>query len=192
MKSLVLLIMITLLSTAVFADVIMPNQKSVSYCFTIDNMAEYPDYVFIMVDDTGLGVGAGGSPYVIPQGECVRFYKFRTPSVFAMPTAAYNEELTGALQSGLLLQYTSATNKDDPLKSRQDILHIDSLSADSFVLSKKSVLYTYEDGSTETLPYTTDMPPTPTKSAWHAGIWYAVPVLAAIGIILVLLLRKKK
>lgn len=70
---------------AVSADLIMPGTKSISWCYKISNIDNYPDYVFFL---HGYPL-AEGVP--LKQGECINFYKFASPHIYAIK----NNDLMG-------------------------------------------------------------------------------------------------
>lgn len=76
------------LSNLALADMMPGGYKSVSYCFIIENQKDYSDYGFI---SHGYPMGQWE---IINPGECVHFYKYSSPTVYAFKMPVNNENLT--------------------------------------------------------------------------------------------------
>lgn len=198
---------LTLPALPASADLIMPGQKVVSYCFQIANMADYPDYVFLM----NLAQPVGGHQ-VIQQGQCVSFYKLARPVIYAIKKTdfnpaeipdgtrdkagekAYFDTNPKLLRSDVSISNLNTVDEKDPRKEAKDILRIDGIGGQTLTMHKESVQYTYENGASETLPYTQqEVRPEPKSvpAPWYLYGFIAVPVLAAVGIGLILLRRRR-
>ncbi|MBD3359487.1 MAG: hypothetical protein GF365_02155 [Candidatus Buchananbacteria bacterium] len=86
--------------------------------------------------------------------------------------------------------------KNDPVQQITDVLSINSLIDDNLILKKIEVVYTYEDGQTETMEYQ-DQAERPEYSRqailtwWVEEYWYAVSLVALIVIGAVIFIIKK-
>lgn len=72
-----LVLMMVLLSGLVLGDMMPAGYKSVNYCFIIENQAEYSNYGFM---SHGYPMGQWE---VIKSGDCVGFYKYSSPIIYA-------------------------------------------------------------------------------------------------------------
>jgi len=194
----------------VSADLIVPGQKSVSYCFEISNMADFPDYSFLTsITYQGSYEGANITKrVVIKSGECVVLYGIYTgypPEIYAIKTADMSKENIDSqsnpyvIPSGLHMMRGIYTLIDtDPTKSIKDYLEIVSITSDKFEIAKSKVLYTYEDGTTEEKTYTDqNVRPAPSRApiiplSTHELLYLGVPAAALMIISIILVLRKSR
>jgi MYXO-CTERM domain-containing protein len=189
------------------ADVLMPGQKMLSYCFEISNLAEYPDYVFIV----NFAEPIGGHQIIEP-GKCFQFYKLARPVIYAILKAGFNpSEIPNAsgdkaaekkyfdtnpkmLKSDVKVFNPGAVDEKDPRSEVVDVLKITGMDGQKLNIQKDSVRYTYTNGARETLPYVSqDDFPVP-KAAPAPPYLYgliAVPVLAALGLGFLFLRRRR-
>jgi len=130
-----------LLPQIVSADIILPGEKSVSYCFQIENIFEYPDYAFYL--ELPLSVDSER----ITQGECKTFYKFERPRIYAIAPGGK------AIYSNLEISSVYMVAENDPVDAVQDIFVVNGITDESLNLTKDRVIYTYEDGSKEIVSY---------------------------------------
>lgn len=197
MKALVVLLgmIMLLLPQMVAADVIAPGIKSISYGFEISNMYDYADYVFLAHSQ-----GPMDNYRIMTQGTSVGFYKFSTPTVYAIEKNKFNEADIGItpeeiktyfennndlIPSGIEMDIVSTVRDTDPTNSILDVLEIKSLDANGFELVKSKVVYTYTDGSTEERLYENqDIRPAASRSSeilyWIIGIVIVVIVIIAL------------
>jgi len=190
----ILLIFILLVPSAVSADVMMPGQKSVSWCYEISNIGDYPDYVFII---TGHVIG-----YEIVKEDCFTFYKNAQPYIYAIAKNEFNEtELSGLLSEGvenlnnyleqnfpksdITLEAFGTVPEDDPLKDVVITLQIRSLDENTFDVDKSMITYTYADGTSEEKVFQRqDVLPDRSKKAFpFLYIVISVIAIAAIALI---------
>lgn len=143
------------------ADVLLPNQKSVSYCYQFANLKDFPDYVIVATYEPI------GGPAVVKDGECVSFYKLSRPTFYATKAAGFvasqlpkdNSQRTffssnpAYIPSTVKISAVSAVDKKDPRDKVVDVLKIVDITSSELKIEKSSVIYTYENGQTETLPY---------------------------------------
>ncbi len=199
-----------LLPSVVLADVIFPGPnlyKSVGYCFEISNIDDYPDYTFIAHP---LAVGTGHK--IIKQGDCISFYKFSRPTVYAIKNTDFDKNSIGTgyeneknyfetntklIPSGIEISSIGYIDSNNPLKSAVDVFSIVSLTDNGLEIEKSKVIYTYTDGTTEEKAYLHDTRPEPSRKlfvpSWFTEFWYIIlPILAAIVIVIILLLRRRK
>jgi len=221
MKSLIgLMLVFALLCSSVMADMIPAGYKSVSYCFTIENQVDYPDYVLVLF----------GEPLVhgevIHINDCVPFYKFAQPAIYAIPQNIFDENKLTQLRgeysqnnqqpfekyfqnnpaikkSNLKLENYGLTSKYDPLAAAKDVLRIVTLDYQSFIIEKEKIIYTYEDGSTEEQTYfdQTSFPAPPSQTGFlpwwtdgaliFGGLFLSLVAAITIIVIIVKMIIKK-
>jgi len=202
-------------SPIVLADVIPVGYKGVGYCFEVSNMEDYPEYVLISY----IGEPMGGHK-VIEQGECVRFYKHSRPTVYAIKRIDFNETEIGGgyneteieyyeneeiyfesnqnlIPSHIEIRPMNLLPENDQREKVVDVLEIVSLSENNFELIKSKVIYTYEDGTIEEIPYENqetrpDSPREPILPWWFSKLWYIVLPLVAITAIILLIRKYRK
>lgn len=218
-KRLGLLLILTttlILPLTVQADVVDIGQKSVVYCVQIENIRNYPDYVFVLYPVVLQGI------MVIEPGECTGFYKFGEPSIFAVKKSLFDEDQIALDQeknvtpknlipSGIKVQrYTKPVLRNDPLEEVHDVFEIKSISDTELKLVPSKVVYIYEDGGREERPFefTYAHPtgekvnyhhPEPARSGdspwWMERFWHIVVPVAAVvvmGVVILIQHRKKK
>lgn len=193
------------------ADAIPPGKKGVEYCFEVANLDAYPDYVFLAY----FGQPVGGHVVIAP-GQCVHFYKFSRPALYAAARAgfdtaaipgdraaerAYFADTAGLIPSDVTIQPVSLVDQDDPVSAVVDVLRVTALDGRALAIEKAAVRYTFVDGTTEELPYQTqDARPAPTghvalpasgaRAFWW--VWYvALPVAALLGLGAIFLRRRR-
>ena len=207
-KLAILFSMILLLAPSVVsADVIMPGQKGVSWCYEISNIGDYPDYVFIVSTEYPL------AEYEIIDEGCFTFYKNGQASVYAIPKNEFNEsELSmlsysvrlrrgdeepdpreifenyleqNFLKSDITLEAFGTVPEDDPLKDVVITLQIRSLDENTFDVDKSMITYTYADGTSEEKVFQRqDVLPDRSKKAFpFLYIVISVIAIAAIALI---------
>ncbi len=184
------------------ADIVDPGWKEVDYCFSINNIADYPDYDFFLYSDIG------GPPQKIEADECVYFYKFASPRIFALPAGEY-DETTLAVGQPLDDQESFLSNPDlipadikiesygqvtvtSPLDSVEDVLTIGSLTPQALEIEKVKRIYTYTDGTIEEEHYQNGQVEGPSwnwSSWWY---WLLIPFAVAILIVVLLVWRDKR
>lgn len=197
MKAFVVLfgMIILLLPQMAAADVIIEGTKSISYGFEISNMYDYAGYVFLAHSQ-----GPMDGYKIMVQGTSASFYKFSTPTVYAIEKNKFNEADVGItpeeiktyfennndlIPSGIEMDIISTVPDTDPTNSILDVLEIKSLDADGFELVKSKVVYTYTDGSTEERLYENqNIRPAASRSSeilyWIIGIVIVVIVIIAL------------
>ncbi len=147
------------------ADVLLPNERGVNYCFSLANINEYSDDVFLV------DLPPVGRPERIVQGDCVSGYKLSQPRFYAIradafdaavfaaaahdrtATQRYFASTPGMIRSPLTFSFLSTVSKDDPRTAVVDVFRIVRITADTLDIAPDSVRYTLENGTTETLPY---------------------------------------
>lgn len=191
---------------AVSADIIPTGYKGVGYCFEISNIENYLDYTFIAYFQEPMG-----GHKVITKDECVSFYKFSNPTIYAIKNSDFNEADIGSeyenektyfssnpnlLSSDIEIKSISTIPDNDPRNKIVDVLEITSLSENNFALAKSKVVYTYTDGTTEEKTYTNqntrpEASRQPILPWWFAKLWYIIiPLIAVLIFVAILLIRK--
>lgn len=211
LKFVVVLVMLVGLAGAVGqktakADVIMPDQKSVGYCYTISNLNDFTDYVVIE------SFFRLGGPEVIKDGICKEEVKHNAGNFYAakratfdasqLPKDANNKAFfsgnSNSLPAKLTISQAYVVDKDSPVEKIQDVLKIVNITSTELQLEKSSVIYTYTDGSTEQLPYqdqATRPAPTHTGPVAIAGInlwWYLLVPALALAALAFIVVRKNR
>jgi len=195
-------------ANTVLADLIVPGTKSIDFCYTISNINDYPNYVFLLH-------GIPSPSYeIIDSGQCFSFYKLSMTSLYAIQKTNFNEqELKGGnytdirnyfendprvIHSNIQLNSYGAVPENDPLNKVVTVLKIVSLNENNLVIQKSKIIYTYTDGTSEEKTFQSqDVVPEPSRKAilpwWFTELWYIVlPVIALIAIISILLLRRSR
>ena len=81
------IITLMLILPVVNADMIMPGTKSIPYCARITNLADYPDYTFLLYYESPMG----NSFNLIRDDGCLGLgYKFSTNSVYAIEKSKFD------------------------------------------------------------------------------------------------------
>jgi hypothetical protein len=211
MKYILLILVLALMALpAVNADVLMPGTKGVGYCFRISNIEDYPDYEFVMYGDLVSGLSR------ITPGECVSFYKFDQPKIYAFDKNEFENFKETAEFDGIhnynrskALEYISqahegfyasdleindygTVDESNPLDSVEDIFTIKSLAGNKVEIEKTSVVYTYEDGKTETKPYVNGERPNPSRKVYLPFSWYLIFIPIAAALLIFWILKKRK
>ena len=217
MKTYLILLTGALLATFprfVRADVAISGRKNVSYCFQIENLNKFPDYVFLAYYDF-----PRHSYQVIKPGDCIVFYKLSRPTLYAIKKTEFNEADAGTTQrgqvdenvkayfetnpnlirSGIKISSVSSLSDQNPINGIADMLRIKALSPKSFDIAYVRVIYTYSDGSTEEKAYQKqyerpeasrkEKPASPTKDF---DLLPVVGALALMGHLLVWYVRKRR
>jgi len=200
-RTVILLLLIGLVIAPAAADVIPPGQKTVSSCFEIGNTGEYPDYLFI-----AFPLSMSGGYAVMKPGDCVSFYKFASPSLYAVKRDAFNETAAGeggqissnyfssdpgVIPSGIAIRGSATVAENSPVKSISTIYTITSVNPTRLGIIPARERYTYTDGRTEEKP----LLPEETTVA-PAGMDPLAPVLtimagSAIALIVGMRVRKR-
>lgn len=191
-------LVIVLLIPPASADVISPGSKYVSSCVEIVNTNEYTGYLFIAYP-----LYMGGGHEVIGPGDCVSFYKFASPSFYAVKEGAFNSTAASTdgpvsaayfssdpavIPSGLFIESVSAVPVTSPVTAIRTVYSIVSVNTTRLEIVPVSVRYTYTDGKTDEKPlHPGEKPSVPT------GLETIALVLALIAglVIVVIVLRRR-
>ncbi len=200
LKILILFLTILCFSTFSYSDVIEPGKKEVKIYYQITNINDYPDYYFFI----------HGSP--TPQLEFINssefsFYKFSKVSIYAISKSSFNQKTASnwdsfkdnpeLIKSNLILRDSSkAVNSYDPLDMMLITLKINSINNKNINISKLKVLYQYTNGKIQEETFN-DQNIIPEPSANNSltsniNLFYIIlPLLATLGIVLILVKRSK-
>jgi hypothetical protein len=217
MKKLLIFLGLTLtflIPSIVSADILEPGMKEIDYCFQVENIKDYPEYVFLSYFQEPVG-----GHKVINQGDCVSFYKFSNPTIYAIKKSDFNENEIGStdeeeknyfqnnknlIASGLSIKSVGSVKISDPRQEVIDVYKIESLDSTSLKIIPLKVIYKYTDGTSEekiypSQPSSTETPKRPEPSnktsilRWFSIIWYLIlPLIALIIIIAILIYRRTK
>jgi hypothetical protein len=171
----VLLMCLVWVGDPVSADILMPNQKQLNYCFEVTGMDTYPDYVFLAYFSR-----ATGGHTTVDTGQCVSFYKLAAPMLYAMRKSLYatnqppsdrQAEMTyfttnpNLIRSDIGIHNPGAVGKSDPVDGIVDVFHVASLDDSKLNVVPESVRYTFSDGTKQTVPWTSGDRPAPNRTA---------------------------
>ena len=197
--------------TPALADVIAPDEKGISYCFEVANLAAYPDYVVLLVT-----VNPSLGPYgVVQPGGCASFYKHSTGLLYAVRQEAFDPASVPAdassqaayfaaqpqfLPAPLRLRPLTTVNERDSRTSITDIIEIDALTDQGFAARLARVRYAYADGTSEELALAADgarpaprVVPDSRAVLVRSFAWAAlVPALALLGLGTLFALRRRR
>lgn len=195
----------------VSADLLLPGYKGVEYCFQIGNTNDFADYTFVVHYTFAME-----SYEVIKGDECVSFYKFNIPKIYAVKKSLFDEApLISIMNSGNESKLTEYIANDknfipsdveiepiitvvdtDPTTKIVDVLRIISIENDKLEIEKSKTIYTYTDGTTEEKTYVTqDVRPTPSRAPlvplpMRDLAAVAIPLAALAIVIIILVVRK--
>ncbi len=147
------------------ADVVQPGMRNLSYCFELSDTSAFADYAFLI----SFGPPTGGYA-VYAAGDCVQFYKFASPRVYAIRRAALAQTQLPPASDEKAQQAFFATNRNlipsdfaitppgpvpssSPLRAVTDVIWIAAITPTGLTIVPGLVRYTDADGRTESLPY---------------------------------------
>lgn len=207
-KAHVLLLLITLLtfSSVSYADVVEPGMKNIKIYYEINNIQNYPDYVFL--------IHGNPSPSLeIVNSSEFSFYKLSTVSIYALSKSGFNEnELknmedsainnflqnnSNLIKSDLVLEGASkSVSINDPLEKIIITLNINSINGKTLNITKSKITYIYNDGNMEEETFkdqnSTPEPSKNSTSFWVNNLFYIIlPLLAIIALAVILIKRLK-
>jgi hypothetical protein len=203
----VILVLIIFLSfsSVSYADVIQPGMKDVKIYYQINNIQNYPDYVFLIR-------GTPSPSLEIINSSEFTFYKLSTVSIYAVSKRSFNEnELknmddtqlgnflnsSNVIKSNIKLQGSSKNiNIDNPLEKILLTLNINSIDNNTMNITKSKITYIYNDGSTgEETFKDQNSTPEPSKndtSFWANNLFFIIlPLLAIIALAGIIIKRSK-
>lgn len=197
----VLVLVFVFSSTPVYGDVLEPGQKTVPIYYVLENMNEYPGYVFLLH-------GNPSPDFQILNSSPFTFYKFSVASIYAVNESQFNQAELLAMNTNQLdrffqndsqvlnanLQLESIYNTvsdTNPLENATIMLKVVALDVSGLEIEKDRILFGYQDGQTEEKSYldqntTPEAPPAEGNLYWY----YLLPILAAVAILIVLLYRR--
>jgi hypothetical protein len=206
---LVFSILILILNTSVSADIIgtQYGQKIIKLNYSINNLNEFDEFIFIAYSViTGYQEFNSNQP--------LSFYKFDQPKVYAIRKgdfSTYESEFNESMWHDFFTQnpiIISSNDKldafvivqqNDPLESAEIILKITYINEKQYrmVFDKDIVIYTYNDGTYENIPISSQYGlPKPSKTAiipfWFESLWFVwLPIFSIIGIVTILSSRNR-
>ena len=192
------------------ADLINLGEKSASYSYILSNIDDYDNYVFLLYGTTNYGPMT--QPQIINSGDAIFFYKAVRPSIYAVKSTEFNESILydydnfnnyfendpTVLHSNIVLEpIYNIIPENDPLVSSQVILEITTLDDTQFDIKKTSIIFTYEDGSSEEKAFLSQdafpMPSIILGSSPFQILWYiGLPLLGISGVLLMIIRRRER
>ena len=194
MRFIVFALLFLALPSLVLADIAIPGQKQIDFCYNITNMDKYPDYVFLIHDKY-----TSRFTLEIKPGDCFSFYKIGRPEVFAVKKSDYVEEearneeyFSGpkTIPSGFQLSAKGSVTVLDPLDKVTTLLEIVSLNDTKLEIKKIDAIKTYVGGASINERIDTDLTSQDMVSNF-SNIWYIVTPILAIAIIILILLKRR-
>jgi hypothetical protein len=203
---LVLLMTLVLITGTVSADVITPGEKNIHLSYQLSNIADYPNYVFILH-------GTPNPSMEVLNSSQFTFYKLSSCSIYAVPQTVFNEVQLNRMDEDQVSTFLSNDSRvarsnlelkslygsvpdSDPLDSALIILKINSIHGNTLDLQKDKIIYTYTNGQTIEQPFQnqnqTPAPVPPGQSMDYYIYFIVLPILAILAILLIILRRRSK
>lgn len=203
LKILVLTILLACTYTySVLADVILPGQSPVEYCFQIANINKYPNYIFVA------SIGVPWKPNsrdnrIVRQNECLSLKYIAEAEIYAVTKNQVKpEDIITNNQGEKFKNFNSqkltlipTTNKIHNLRALPteygvkkvvDILEIVAIQPTSLDLRFKEVVYTFNQDNSETKIYQTQHErPLPSLKQSVSFLNLTIPGFSIIGMMLV-------
>ena len=213
-------VLLSFLAFSAVADMVPHGFKGISYCFVLEDQEKYSEYVFLLY---GEPLVHGG---IINLGECIQFYKYTQPHIYAIKAENFSPEELERLIDNLrntgregelqlndyfddniemiksnfyLSVYGAGTiSKYEPLTSVQEYIKIAEINSQSLILIKDKVIFSYEDGSSETKRFLAqDIFPEPSKSSilpwWtDTALFISLFVLIILAVIMFIIILIKR
>ncbi len=169
-----MLVLLALLAGAARGDVVSPGYRHVEYSYEIVNADAFSHLAIVQWAPFGssthvlLDAGASHSVTRHLDGKAL-FYALPRSALGAL--AGKNAEQTLALfehdprarHAAFELSVVTAVHDKSELRAIHDVLTIEKLDATSFVLVATAVVYRYDDGKEERVPYTAVARPAPLR-----------------------------
>lgn len=194
-----LLILILVIFPVISADVIMPGYKVIDVKNKITNIGDYPDYIFVLggglegPSPMYVKVQIVGEDGIIPGG----YYKFSSPSVFAIEKDKWDEELMSKFMIDEP-EYEGYDNYQDFYS--EYIGTMESMSAKEVIKNLYNQNQVPESSSveSETKTYTIDLQKVKVepdnneveRKTWKYLIYFGLPIIALALIIYIINKRK--
>jgi hypothetical protein len=207
MKSGNLLVMVVVLVfvfslTPVYGDVLEPGQKTVPIYYVLENINDYPGYVFLL----------HGNPtpdFQILNASPFTFYKFSVASIYAVEESQFNQAEFSAMNTNQLDSYFqndslvlnanlqleslySTVSETNPLENATIMLKVVALDESGLKIEKNRIIFGYQDGQTVEESYVDQdtTPQAPPAESGNLYWYYLLPILAGLTILIILLYRR--
>lgn len=188
----------------VFADVIEPGEKVITFDYQLTNIQDYPDYVFVLH-------GTPGPTMQVLNSSEFSFYKLSTCYIYAIPSSVFKQvnwdnmndtEVEEFLRNDSMVARSNlsleglygSVNMNNPLESALVLLRIDSIQGNNLKIQKTKVIYGYSGGQTIEKPFQ-NQNQTPDfslpESSYLNYIYYILLPLVAV-VVLIYVLKKRK
>ncbi len=137
--------------------IIEPPHKEIEYCYRIDNISAFPDYVLIARFPSGSESGTYGDQIQLKENEC---YARNTRDQIAAVLKEFFRESDMEiyiLDSGIRTPVSPVKvyDLDDPRKKIEDVFTIDTLDYETFSLRLAKKIVELDNGAVEEKVYTT-------------------------------------
>jgi hypothetical protein len=179
-------IKIILAITIVSADVITPGFHGISIGNYIENIEDFPDYVFV----SGGWIGTGMCPlkFIGEDGEIDSYYKFCSVFVYAIPKDNFNETKLQEMNTKDNMGGEEVKAYFDSIGGKEVIESVNTYSEVPVVSSLKGIKRYYEVSLNE-------VQESPTKTVRVRSnivyLYFLVPIIA-LGIIVWIIIKKKR
>ncbi len=98
-KYFVFVVLLILIFPLINADIIMPGEKRINIENKIDNLNEFPDYVFISVGTEGAGLWMCPIKIIESEGIIQEYHKYCYISIYAISKGNFNQTLIGRINN---------------------------------------------------------------------------------------------
>lgn len=181
----------------VHADIISRGYHGIEHCFQVSNLNEYPEYTFISRSFiTNIAESVWVNEF-LDNNACTKFHRgIQKLQICATKDKINVQELTDAnlqdkaCSNVLDIKFAGIVRNSNPTQRVVDVLSIDEITDTSLDIKKFKVIYTYDSGKVEELPYTNQdiRPAVPIPSVIFAGrMWIVLSIGALLAIIFIII-----
>lgn len=184
------LILVLLIVPLVSADIIIPGTKTITISNKINNINDFPDYVFISGSTEGPGSGMCGLDVVGTDGLILPYYyKFCAVSVYAIAESDFDQVLIDQLNNGSYYNYELALELFEAIPKIEVIKNIrtSKVVSESSIIQKINNFYDIDLEQVKIEPDRIDTE----KNYLKLSLYLLISLIAIILIILILVRRKK-
>ncbi|HMK54680.1 MAG TPA: hypothetical protein VK444_07860 [Methanobacteriaceae archaeon] len=197
---LIFLLAICFLLSPVYADIIEPGQKNVPIYYVLENVNDYPYYVFLLH-------GSPSPDLEVLNSSLFTFYKLSTANIFSVKKSDFNQaavEQMNPTQLDVYFNNNSQVSKSDlelnaiystvsdsnPLENATIILKI--VSVNPLKIEKSKIIYYYQNGQSDQENYINqNFTPAPSATSNNMYIYYIlIPIIAALIILSIIIYHR--